>query len=66
MRPPPVLIRRAIVDPLRLPVAAVLMLLLTLVAAVTALAWPLSRQPPPPALAWRCSRCSTYLPVPAG
>lgn len=44
MRPPPVLIRRVIVDPLWLAIAAVLIALLTLVAAVAGLAWPLSRR----------------------
>lgn len=36
--------RRAIVDPLWLPAAAVLMVLLALVAAVAGLAWPLTRR----------------------
>jgi 1-acyl-sn-glycerol-3-phosphate acyltransferase len=44
MRPPPALFRRAIVDPLWPPVAAVLIVLLTVVAAVAGLAWPLSRR----------------------
>ena len=51
MRPPHVLIRRAIVDPLWLPVAAALIVLLTLVAAVTGLAWPLDRRQRSPRLA---------------
>jgi 1-acyl-sn-glycerol-3-phosphate acyltransferase len=44
MRPPPVLVRRAVVDPLWLPVAAVFMVLFALVAAVSGLAWPLTRR----------------------
>jgi 1-acyl-sn-glycerol-3-phosphate acyltransferase len=44
MRPPPVLIRRAIVDPLWIPVAAVFMVLLMLAAAIAGLAWPLTRR----------------------
>ena len=51
MRPPHVLIRRAIVDPLWLPVAATLIVALTLVAAVTGLAWPLDRRQRSPRLA---------------
>ena len=44
MRPPPVLIRRAVIDPLWLPAAAVLMVLLAVVAALAGLAWPLTRR----------------------
>jgi hypothetical protein len=39
-----VLIRRAVIDPLWLPAAAVLMVLLAVVAALAGLAWPLTRR----------------------
>jgi hypothetical protein len=42
MKPPPVLFRRAVVDPLWLPAAAVFSALLLLVAAVSGLVWPLT------------------------
>jgi 1-acyl-sn-glycerol-3-phosphate acyltransferase len=51
MRPPHVLVRRAIVDPLWLPVAAALIVLLMLVAAGAGLAWPLVRRHRLPCLA---------------
>src|ERR1700735_2277166 len=51
MRPPHVLIRRAIVDPLWLPGAATLIVLLTLLSAVTGLAWPLDRRQRSPRVA---------------
>jgi hypothetical protein len=51
MRPPAVAIRRAIVRPLWLPVAAALILIFALVSAVTVIAAPLSRRRRPPRLA---------------
>jgi len=44
VKPPPVVFRRAVVDPLWFPAAAVLMILLAAVAALAGLAWPLTRR----------------------
>jgi 1-acyl-sn-glycerol-3-phosphate acyltransferase len=44
MRPPPTLVRRAVLDPLWLPAAAVFMALLALVTVIAAAAWPLTRR----------------------
>ncbi len=51
MRPPPAWVRRAIIDPLWLPVAAVLGALLLVVAAVGGLAWPVTSRRRVPRLA---------------
>jgi 1-acyl-sn-glycerol-3-phosphate acyltransferase len=44
MKPPPVVFRRAVIDPLWLPAAAALMVVLAAVAALAGLAWPLTRR----------------------
>jgi len=44
LKPPPRLIRRAIIDPLWIPIAVALMVMFALVAALAALAWPLKRR----------------------
>ncbi|MGH3404188.1 MAG: 1-acyl-sn-glycerol-3-phosphate acyltransferase [Streptosporangiaceae bacterium] len=51
MRPPPAGVRRAVLDPLWLPLAAALAALLLVVAAVGGLAWPVTRRRRVPRLA---------------
>jgi 1-acyl-sn-glycerol-3-phosphate acyltransferase len=51
VRPPPAGVRRAVLDPLWLPVAAALAALLLVVAAVGGLAWPVTRRRRVPRLA---------------